>query len=180
MPHYEFEGRQPQIAESAFVADTAILIGDVRIGERAYIGHGVILRGDYGTIEIGPESAIEEGAIIHINPGGVCRLGRRVTIGHGAKIHCPEIADNAVIGIGAILSFRVRVGEWAIVAEGSVVPNSRTIPPGVVVAGNPAREIGPVKPESRDFWIYGKNLYVEMAARYRAGCRRLETPDQER
>jgi len=178
MPHYEFEGTRPAIADSAFVAETAILIGDVRIADRVYIGHGAILRGDYGTIEIGPESAVEEGAIIHINPQGVCRLGRRVTIGHGAKIHCPEIADNAVIGIGAILSFQVRIGEGAIVAEGCVVPNSRTIPAGVVVAGNPAREIGPVKPESRDFWNYGKDLYVEMAARYRTGCRRLDPPVQ--
>ena len=176
MPIYEFEGRRPRIAASAFVAETAILIGDVRIADQVYIGHGVILRGDYGTIDIGSQSAVEEGAIIHINPDSVCRLGPRVTIGHGAKIHCPVIDSHAVIGIGAILSFNVHVGEWSIVAEGSVVPNNKTIPPGMIVAGNPAREIGPVAKRHRDFWQYGKDLYVDLARRYRAGCRRLDPP----
>ncbi len=176
MPIYEFEGRRPQIATSAFVAETAILIGDVRIADQVYVGHGVILRGDYGTIDIAPQSAVEEGAIIHINPDCVCRLGRRVTIGHGAKVHAPEINDHAVIGIGAILSFNVRIGEWSIVAEGSVVPNGKTIPPGVIVAGNPAREIGPVEARHRDFWNYGKDLYVDLARRYQTGSRRIDPP----
>ncbi len=173
MPFFEFEGRRPALAASAFVAETAILIGDVRLGERVYIGHGAILRGDYGTIEIGAGCAIEEGAILHINPRTLCRLGRRVTIGHGAKVHCPEIADSAVIGIGAVLSFNVRVGEWAIVAEGSVVPNGKVVPPGVIFAGNPAREIGRVEKRHRDFWNYAKDLYADLAVRYPVGSRRL-------
>jgi len=178
MPLYEFEGRRPQIAVSAFVAETAIIIGDVRLGEQVYIGHGAILRGDYGTIEIAAGSAVEEGAILHINPGALCRIGRRVTIGHGAKLHCPEIGDGAVIGIGAILSFNVRVGEWSIVAEGSVVPNGKTVPPGVIVAGNPAVEIARVEQRHRDFWNYGKDLYADLARRYPHGCRRLDTKPQ--
>ena len=174
MPIYEFEGRRPQIAETAFVAETAIIIGDVRLAERVYVGHGCILRGDYGTIEIAEESAIEEGAILHINPGRRQSLGRRVTVGHGAKLHCLEVADSAVIGIGAILSFNVKVGEWSIVAEGAVVPNGREIAPGIVVAGNPACEIAKVNERHRHFWSYGKDLYVDLAARYPAGCRRLD------
>lgn len=173
MPIYEFEGRRPRLAASAYVAETAIIIGDVRLGEKVYVGHGSILRGDYGTIDIGPESAVEEGAILHINPGVTQRLGNRVTIGHGAKLHCLEVADNAVVGIGAILSFNVIVGEWSIVAEGAVVPNGREIPPGVIVAGNPAKKIADVNDRHRHFWSYGKDLYVDLAARYPAGCRRI-------
>ncbi len=173
MPIYEFEGRRPAIAETAYVAETAIIIGDVRLAENVYIGHGAILRGDYGTIDISPQTAVEEGAVLHINPGAVCKIGRRVTIGHGAKLHCLEIADAAVIGIGAILSFNVKVGGWSIVAEGAVVPNGRKIPPGVIVAGNPAAEIGKVGDRHRRFWNYGKDLYVDLAARYPEGCKRI-------
>lgn len=174
MPIYEFEGRRPTFASSAYVAETAIIIGDVRLAENVYVGHGAILRGDYGTIDIGPQSAIEEGAILHINPGCCCRLGSRVTVGHGAKLHCLEIADSAVIGIGAILSFNVKIGEWSIVAEGAVVPNGKIIPPGVVVAGNPAKEISKVNEVHKKFWNYGKDLYVDLAARYPQGCKRLD------
>ncbi|MCK5539478.1 MAG: gamma carbonic anhydrase family protein [Deltaproteobacteria bacterium] len=174
MPIYEFEGRRPSFAKSAYVAETAIIIGDVRLADDVYIGHGAILRGDYGTIDIGPQSAIEEGAILHINPGCCCRLGKRVTVGHGAKLHCLEIADSAVVGIGAILSFNVKIGEWSIVAEGAVVPNGKIIPPEVVVAGNPAREIGKVNKRHKEFWNYGKDLYVDLAARYPRGCKRLD------
>ena len=174
MPIYEFEGRRPTFAPGAYVAESAIIIGDVRLADGVYIGHGAILRGDYGTIDIGPQSAVEEGAILHINPGGCCRLGQRVTVGHGAKLHCLEVADSAVIGIGAILSFNVKIGEWSIVAEGAVVPNGKIIPSGVVVAGNPAREIGKVEERHKKFWNYGKDLYVDLAARYPQGCKRLD------
>ncbi|HDS15100.1 MAG TPA: gamma carbonic anhydrase family protein [Proteobacteria bacterium] len=174
MPIYEFEGRRPTLAPGAYVADTAIVVGDVRLAASVYIGHGAILRGDYGTIEIGLQSAVEEGAILHINPGMCMSLGHRVTVGHGAKLHCLEIADSAVIGIGAILSFNVKVGEWSIVAEGAVVPHGREIPAGVIVAGNPAREIGRVDSRHREFWNYGKDLYVDLASRYPRGCKRLD------
>jgi carbonic anhydrase/acetyltransferase-like protein (isoleucine patch superfamily) len=114
MPIYEFEGRTPSIDPDAYVSETAVVIGDVRLAGRVYVGPGAILRADYGTIVVDEESAIEEGAILHINPGMTCHLERRVTVGHGAKIHCPRICAEAVIGIGAILSFGVEVGRGAI------------------------------------------------------------------
>ncbi len=121
------------------------MIGDVRISSQVYIGHGAILRGDYGTIVIGEQSAVEEGAIIHINPGVTCELERRVTIGAGA-----------------------------IVAEGAVVSNGKQIPAGIIVAGSPAHEIGKVTERHQKFWDYGKDLYVDLAKRYPAGLQRLE------
>ncbi|MBC8426158.1 gamma carbonic anhydrase family protein, partial [bacterium] len=87
MTIYAFEDRRPDIAETAYVSPTAQIIGDVTIGERCYVGHGAILRGDYGSIEIGAETAVEEGVIIHARPEDWTRIGTRVTIGHGAMIH---------------------------------------------------------------------------------------------
>ena len=173
MPWYEFEGRRPRVDPTAFVSETAILVGQVHIGPRVYVGHGAILRADYGNIVVDAESAVEEGAIVHINPGGTCHLAERVTVGHGAKVHCPRLEASCVVGIGAVLSFDVIVGEWAIVAEGAVVPNGTRVPPGVIVAGNPAREIGRVGDRHRSFWIYGKDLYVDLTRRYARGFRRL-------
>jgi carbonic anhydrase/acetyltransferase-like protein (isoleucine patch superfamily) len=84
---YSFDGREPVTGSDTYVSETALIIGDVRIGNNCYIGHGCILRGDYGTIEIGDGSAIEEGAVVHAPPNGICRMGKSVTIGHGAIIY---------------------------------------------------------------------------------------------
>jgi carbonic anhydrase/acetyltransferase-like protein (isoleucine patch superfamily) len=173
MPLYEFEGRAPYIAPDAYVSETAVVIGDVRLASRVYVGPGAILRADYGTIVVDEESAIEEGAILHINPGATCHLERRVTVGHGAKVHCPRIGAEAVIGMGAIVSFGVEVGTGAIVAEGAVVPNGKIVPEGTIVAGNPALPVGQVSEKHRDFWKWGKDLYVDLTRRYPHGLRRL-------
>ena len=94
MPIYAFEGRQPVIAESAYVSPSAQVIGDVRIGARCYVGHGAILRGDYGSIVIGDETAVEEGVIVHARPEDLTTIGRRVTLGHGAMVHNASILDG--------------------------------------------------------------------------------------
>ena len=94
MAVYSFEGRYPDIAATAYVSPTAQVIGAVTIGASCYIGHGAILRGDYGSIDIGDETAVEEGVIIHARPGDWTRVGRRVTLGHGAMVHNASILDG--------------------------------------------------------------------------------------
>jgi len=172
---YRFAGRVPVVSEKSYVSETAIIIGDVKIGDGCYIGHGAILRGDHGTIEVGPRTAVEEGVIIHALSGGVCQIGESVTIGHGAIVHAENIEDYAVIGMGAILSLHVKIGSWAIVAEGCVVRNHQTVPGGVVVAGNPAKIVRNVETRDREFWLWGKQLYVDLAQQYlRDGMEKVE------
>ena len=166
MALYRFGERRPRVAQSAYVSDSARVIGDVSIGEECYIGHGVILRGDYGSIAIGRGTAIEENAVVHIRPDGSSTIGKHVTIGHGAVLHGNSIADYAVIGMGAVVCFDVEIGEWCIVGEGSVVPNGHRIPPGKMVMGVPAKIVGDVQQKHKDFWIYGKQLYCDLAKRY--------------
>jgi len=101
---YRFRDREPKFGKDTYVSEHALLIGDVRIGDECYIGHGAILRGDYGAIEIGSGTAVEEGVVMHAPPGEVCRVGEKLTIGHGAVIHSKSIGDYAVIGMGAVLS----------------------------------------------------------------------------
>lgn len=163
---YLFDGKQPSIGKGTYVSETAMVIGDVCIGDNCYIGHGAILRGDYGRIEIGSGTAVEEGAVMHAPPGETCKVGLKVTIGHGAIIHSQEIGDMAVIGMGAITSIRAKIGPWAIVAEGTVVKMNQEIPEKVVAAGNPAKVMREVQERDEKFWADGKQLYIDLAAKY--------------
>ncbi len=173
MPIYEYDGKRPKISDEAFVSETAIIVGDVTIGKNCYIGHGAIIRADYGKVVIGDGTAVEEGAVIHIDPSQTSYIGKMVTIGHGAIVHSRYIGDFAVVGMGAILSIATKVGEWAMVGEGAVVPRGKEVPPGKVALGNPFRIVGDVREDQKKFWEYGKELYVELSKKYRRTFKRL-------
>jgi carbonic anhydrase/acetyltransferase-like protein (isoleucine patch superfamily) len=163
---YKFDGRQPRLGKDTYVSDLAKVIGDVMIGANCYIGHGAILRGDYGRIEIEDGTAVEEGVIVHAPPGETNRIGGRVTIGHGAVVHGKHIGDQAVIGMGSILSIWSEIGERTIIAEGSVVKLRQKIPSKVVAAGNPAQIVREINAEDEKFWAWGKKLYIDLAKKY--------------
>ena len=167
---YAFEDRHPHIAPTAYVSPTAQIIGDVAIGERCYIGHGAILRGDYGSIQIGDETAIEEGVIIHARPDDWTRIGKRVTVGHGAMVHNATIRDEAVIGMRAVISDFSDVGIGAIIGEMGLVRNGQTIPPHKVAVGVPVKVVGDVEERHSDMTRWAKELYVALAAKYLAGA----------
>jgi tRNA (adenine37-N6)-methyltransferase len=170
MPIYSFDGRKPAIEATAYVSPTATVIGRVTIGARCYIGHGAILRGDYGSIEIGEETAIEEGVIVHARPEDWTRIGRRVTLGHGAMVHNATILDGAVIGMRAVVSDFSEVGEGAIVGEMGLVKNGQKVPAGKVAVGVPVRVIADVDERHRDMTVWAKALYVALAERYSGGA----------
>jgi carbonic anhydrase/acetyltransferase-like protein (isoleucine patch superfamily) len=163
---YRFDGRQPIVGWGTYVSETASVIGDVRIGSDCYVGHGVILRGDYGTIIIGDGTAVEEGVIVHAPPHDRCTIGNRVTVGHGAIIHAKSIGDFVTIGMGAILSIRCEVGGGSIIAEGAIVKRGQKTPESSVMAGNPARKVREMKQEDSDYWNMAKELYINLAHKY--------------
>lgn len=163
---FAFDGRRPKIGKGTYISPTAQVIGDVQIGENCYVGPGSILRGDYGTIQIGEGTAVEEAVVIHAPPNEVCQIGSRVTLGHGAIIHSACIGDHALIGMGAITSLGARVGSWTLVAEGAVVKRGQDIPDHVVVAGAPAKIVRPINEKEKAYWTDAKQLYVDLAAKY--------------
>ena len=172
---YSFDGRKPEIGNDTYVSEQALVIGDVKIGDSCYIGHAAVLRGDYGSIEIGSGTAVEEGVIIHAPPKETCHIGEKVTLGHGAIIHAGFIGDLVVIGMGAVVSIWAEIGERTIVAEGCVVKMRQKIPRGVVVAGNPAEIVRKITAKDEKFWSWGKRLYVDLAKRYlEVGMQRLD------
>jgi carbonic anhydrase/acetyltransferase-like protein (isoleucine patch superfamily) len=172
---YSFRNREPEIGKGTYVSENAFVVGDVKIGDNCYIGHGAILRGDYGSIEIGSGTAIEEGVVIHAPPNDACRIGEKVTVGHGAIIHSSSIGNFAVIGMGAIVSMNAEVGEEAIIAEGSVVKMKQKVPSRVVIGGNPAKKVREITDEDKKFWDWGKQIYAELAREYiQNGMKRLD------
>lgn len=174
MPLYEINARRPQIGEGTWIAPSAEIIGDVRIGKNCYIGFGAIIRGDYGTITIGDESAIEEAAVIHARPMQRADIGYRVTVGHMALIHNATVKDWAVIGMHAVVTDYSEVGEWAIIAEHSLVKRKQVIPAGQIYGGSPAALIGPVEERHRQEWTLGKQVYVDLTSQYRSWFIRLD------
>ncbi len=171
---YEFEGKVPEIGEGTYVHESAVIIGDVKIGKRCFIAPGAVLRGDYGTIIIGDDTAIEDNVVVHARPSETTRIGNHVTIGHGAIIHTPIIHDWAVIGMGAIISDFAEVGEWAAIGEGAVVKNRQNIPDESIAVGVPAKVIGKVSEEYKRQWTEFKRVYEELAERrYPDGLKRI-------
>lgn len=173
MSGYAFEGKTPQIDEQAYVHPDAVIIGDVIIGAECYVGAGAIIRGDYGSIRIGPRSAMEEGCVIHAPPDEACEIGSDVTLGHGAIVHCARIGDFAEIDIGAILGFHAVIEDHAVVGAGAVVPQDRIIPAGKVAVGNPAKVTKDSPPENQAIYQWIKQIYVELCSRYKQGGKKL-------
>ena len=135
----ELDGIAPTIGEDVFLAPTAVLAGDVRVGDRANIWFGTVLRGDVSHIEIGAGCSIQDNAIIHCASDLPTVIGVDVVVGHGAMLEGCTIEDGALIGMGAIVLQHAHVGAGAMVAAGAVVSERQTIPAGVLAAGVPAQ-----------------------------------------
>ena len=135
----ELDGVAPTIGEGVFLAPSAVLVGDVRLGERANIWFGTVLRGDVSHIEIGAGSSIQDNAVIHCATDLPTVIGSDVVVGHGALLEGCTIEDGALIGMGAIVLQHAHVGAGAMLAAGAIVPERVQIGPGVLAAGVPAR-----------------------------------------
>jgi carbonic anhydrase/acetyltransferase-like protein (isoleucine patch superfamily) len=135
----ELDGVVPTIGDDVFLAPTAVLVGDVRVGDRANIWFGTVLRGDRSHIEIGAGCSIQDTAVIHCADNLPTVIGANVVVGHGAMLEGCTVEDGALIGMGAIVLQHARVGPGAMLAAGAVVPERAEIPAGVLAAGIPAR-----------------------------------------
>lgn len=174
MAIFEYKGMKPQIGPDCYIAESAEVIGRVVLGEGVYVGPGAKIRGDYGKIEIGEGTAVEENCVIHARPEETCRIGSRVTLGHMCMVHNAKLIDDyAVIGMGSIVSDWATVGKWSVVAEGGLVKNRQAVPPGKIAAGSPVRVIGDVKEAYKKDWQRFKQLYVDIAATYSTDLKRI-------
>ncbi|PYV31182.1 MAG: gamma carbonic anhydrase family protein [Acidobacteria bacterium] len=134
-----YQGHSPRIAETAYVAESAVIIGRVEIGENASVWFGAVLRGDIDPIRVGANSNVQDGCVLHTMAGSPTIVGDWVTVGHRAVLHGCRVEDHCLIGMAAVLLNDVVVGEGSIVAAGAVVAEKTAIPPGSLYLGVPAR-----------------------------------------
>jgi carbonic anhydrase/acetyltransferase-like protein (isoleucine patch superfamily) len=143
MPLYEFDGKAPVLPDdgSAWVAPSADLIGDVRLGQEASVWFGVVIRADNTPIIVGARSNIQENAVIHSDEGVPCTVGEGVTVGHHVMLHGCTIGDNSLIGMGATILNHAVIPENCIVGAGALVTEGKTFEPGCLIVGVPARAV---------------------------------------
>jgi carbonic anhydrase/acetyltransferase-like protein (isoleucine patch superfamily) len=161
-----FRGVWPRVAPSAYVDPGAAVIGDVVIGERSSIWPSATLRGDISRIEIGDETSIQDGTVVHTDARFPAIIGNRVTVGHMAVLHGCVIEDEVLIGIGAIILNGAKIGKGAVVAAGALVPEGMEIPAGTMAMGVPAKPKRPVTEEEQERFRVNCNNYVKRTQDY--------------
>ncbi|MDQ6858114.1 MAG: gamma carbonic anhydrase family protein [Chloroflexota bacterium] len=177
MPLYAFKGKSPRVHPTAFVAPTAVLIGDVTLHEHSSVWFGTVLRGDMDRIEIGPRSNVQDNTTIHTDENEPTIVGADVTIGHNALVHSSVIEPNVLIGQAAVLVGGCVIGTGTIVGAGAVVREKMTVPPHSLVVGIPAKVVREARPEDERWTVKAAEHYVELGAWYRdniAGVNQLE------
>ena len=136
-----FQDKTPVVDSDAFVADNASVIGDVEIGRDSSVWFGAVIRGDHAPIRIGQGTSIQDNCVLHCEPGRPMQIGSNVTVGHSAVVHCSEVGDNVLIGMGAILLDGAKIGANSIVGAGAVVKENAVIPENSMVVGVPGKII---------------------------------------
>ncbi|MEO6580010.1 MAG: gamma carbonic anhydrase family protein [Sphingomicrobium sp.] len=173
MPLYAIDGTTPSLGDGAWAAPSADLIGDVRLGVRASIWFGAVVRADNTPILIGEESNIQDGAVGHSDPGAPLTIGARVTVGHQAILHGCTVGDGALIGMGARVLNGAVVGEQCLVGAGALVTEGKMFEPRMLIVGSPARAIRALtEPEVVALAVSAAH-YAEKAARYAAGLQQI-------
>ena len=159
----EYKGIEPKIDETAFIAESADVVGQVTIERNANIWYGSVLRGDDNYITVGENTNIQDGSIVHISEKFPTIIGKNVTVGHKSIIHGCEIGDNTLIGMGSIVLDGAKVGEFTLLGAGSLVPPGKEIPSGVLAMGSPAKVIRELSDEEKENLTNSALKYVKLA-----------------
>lgn len=169
-----FGAIHPAISRTAFIAETAVVIGDVQIGDDSSIWYNVVVRGDVNSIRIGSRTNVQDLAVLHVTgrksaagQGGALIIGNDVTIGHGVTMHGCTVDDGAFIGMNAIVMDRCVIGKGAMIAAGSLVPEGTVIPPHTLWMGSPARYRRNLTEKESARITATTASYVRLAADYR-------------
>lgn len=174
MPQYSFEGLEPHIHPTAFIAPTATLVGDVIVEEGASVWYGAVLRADYSPVVVRAGANIQDGAVLHGPPGLTTEVGPGATVAHNCVIHGAILGEECLIANGSIVLDGATIGARALVAAGSVVAANTTIPEGFLAAGSPAVVKRPVAGSASEFWVaVNPGAYQELAQRHRTGVQWL-------
>lgn len=174
MTVYRLPPYETKIDDSAWVAPGAAVIGCVTLGRRASVWFNAVIRGDNERIEVGDESNVQEGAVLHTDIGFPLRIGRRVSIGHQAMLHGCTIGDGSMIGIQAVVMNGAQIGKNSIVGAGALVTEGKVFPDNVLIIGSPARVVRDLGPQDVIGVANNAADYVQRAQRFKVTLEALE------
>lgn len=175
MPLFSFEGKRPTVHPSAFVAPTAVLIGDVTVEERASVWYNAVLRADFNPIVIRRGANVQDCAVVHVTPRQGAEVGPGATVGHTCVVHAAVLGEECLVGNAATVLDGARVGVRAMIAAGSLVPPDAEVPDGMLAMGVPAKVRGPLAGTPAEHWVrVNPEGYQALAQRHRVGVAPVE------
>ena len=174
MAVYALDGMSPIMADDAWVADSASVIGNVDMAEGSSVWFGAVVRGDNETIFIGKNSNIQDNSVLHSDPGSPLKIGEGVTVGHRVMLHGCTIGNNSLIGIGATILNNAVIGDNCIIGAHALITEGKVIPDGSMVMGAPGKVIKELGPAHIAMLQGSAAVYVKNAQRFKAGLKRLD------
>jgi len=173
MALYELDGVAPQLAATAWVADSAQVMGNVVLADGASVWFGAVIRGDTEAIHVGRNSNVQDASVLHADLGQPLTIGDNVTVGHQVMLHGCTVGDGALIGIGAIVLNGAKIGKNCLVGAGSLVTEGKEFPDGWMIMGSPAKAVRQLSPEQIVRLEMNAQHYVNNANRYRHGLKKI-------
>jgi carbonic anhydrase/acetyltransferase-like protein (isoleucine patch superfamily) len=174
MPLYALSGKQPTVPDNGFIAPGAHVVGDVQLGARVGVWFGAVIRGDNEPIVIGEDTNIQDGAILHSDPGFPLIIGAKVTIGHRAIVHGCRIGDGTLIGMGAIILNNAVIGRNCLVGAGALVTEGKSFPDGSLIVGSPAKVVRELDASAIEALGLSAINYVTNASRFAKDLQQLD------
>ncbi|RBW51372.1 gamma carbonic anhydrase family protein [Marinobacter sp. F3R11] len=169
---YELDGRAPElIGDSQYVADNATVIGNVALHEQSSVWFNVVIRGDNELITVGPETNVQDGSVLHTDPGMPLTLGKGVTVGHKAMLHGCEVGDYSLIGINAVVLNGAKIGKHCLIGANTLIPEGMVVPDGSLVVGAPGKVKRQLTEQQQKALGLSAAHYVQNAGRYAAGLK---------
>ena len=173
MAIYELDGVAPRLEGSAWVADSAQVMGAVELADGASVWFGAVIRGDTETIRVGRGSNIQDLSVLHADIGYPLTIGENVTVGHQVMLHGCTIGDESLVGIGAVVLNGAKIGRNCLVGAGALVTEGKEFPDGSLIMGAPAKVVGQLTPERFERIRQGALSYAQKADRFRRGLKKI-------
>lgn len=173
MTIYQLDEHTPQVHPTAFVADSAQVVGRVTLGEGSSVWFNTVIRADNEPMTIGAGSNIQDGSVLHSDTGFPLSVGERVTVGHQVVLHGCTVGDESLIGIGAVVLNGTKIGKHCLVGAGSLVTEGKEFPDGSMILGSPAKVVRQLTPEQIDGLRRSAQHYIANAQRFQAGLKKV-------
>ena len=174
MAVYQLEDMAPEVPASAWVAETAVVVGNVSLGDNVGIWYGAVLRGDNDRITVGANSNVQDGSVLHTDHGLALTIGANVTVGHQVTLHGCTIGDGSLIGLQSVVLNGAKIGRNCLVGAGSLVTEGKEFPDGVLIVGRPAKVVRELTPEQIANLQLSADHYVQQAQRHATQRKRID------